>query len=190
LENLGLADNTIVVHTSDHGDMMGSHRMIAKQVMFQEAVQVPWLMRVPQLGRKQRQMRGPASHIHLVPTLLDLLGKPVNDQLPGRSLAPWFKGGPPAEDHAFIEWNMKTVGADGKPPDAEDGPQITSRAVVAPDGWKLSLNIGDKSQLFNLAKDPYEKKNLYKSGQHDDVVARLRDKIHVWQKSVNDTAAV
>ena len=193
LESLGLADNTVVVHTSDHGDMMGSHRTIAKQVMYQEAVQVPWLMRIPKLGRKQRLMRGPTSHIDLVPTLLDLLGKPAGERLPGRSLVPWFQGGPKSEDHAFIEWNVlpkATTQPDKKLDEKDDGPQIISRAVVTPDGWKLCLNIGDKSQLFNLNEDPYETRNLYSSGKHDDVIARLRDKIHAWQKTVRDTAAV
>ena len=45
--NPALADNTIVVYTSDHGDMMGSHRLIAKCVMFEEAVRVPLLVHLP-----------------------------------------------------------------------------------------------------------------------------------------------
>ena len=194
LDELGLAENTIVVHTSDHGEMMGSHRMLAKAVMYQESVQVPWLMRIPQLGRRQRMMRGPVSHIDLVPTLLDLLGKPADERLPGHSLVPWLKGGQPAGDHAFIEWNASPANQPqtkpSSPPEDEERPQITTRAVVAPDGWKLCLSIGDKNQLFNLEKDPYETINLYDSGRHGDVIARLREKIQAWQKSVNDTAAV
>jgi len=189
LEDLGLADNTIVVHTSDHGDMMGSHRTVAKQVMYQEAVQVPWLMRIPQFGRRQKLMRGPTSHIDLVPTLLDLLGKPAGERLPGRSLVPWFQGVKRTEDHAFIEWNVLPPAPDKKV-DEDEGPQITTRTVVAPDGWKLCLSIGDTSQLYNLAKDPYETTNLYTSGQHDDVIAALRGKIHAWQKTVNDVTAI
>jgi arylsulfatase A-like enzyme len=146
-------------------------------------------MRIPQLGRRQRLMRGPTSHIHLVPTLLDLLGKPAGERLPGRSLIPWFQGGQPAEDHAFIEWNVVPP-APGTKADEDEGPQITTRTIVAPDGWKLCLSIGDQSQLYNLAKDPYETTNLYASGQHDDVIAALRGKIHAWQKTVNDVAAV
>ncbi len=47
LETLGLANNTIVVYTSDHGDMMGSHNLLAKTVMYEESVRVPWLIRYP-----------------------------------------------------------------------------------------------------------------------------------------------
>ena len=47
LEDCGLRDNTMVVFTSDHGDMMGSHRIIAKCVQFEEAVRVPFLLRLP-----------------------------------------------------------------------------------------------------------------------------------------------
>ena len=62
--------------------------------------------------------------------------------------------------------------------------------VVSPDGRKLCLNIGDKSQLYNLATDPYEMNSLYESGRHDDVIAALRTKIQAWQATVKDTIAV
>ena len=55
--NAGLDDNTIVVYTSDHGDMMGSHRLIAKCVMFEEAVRVPLLVRLPGQKRARRIAR-------------------------------------------------------------------------------------------------------------------------------------
>ncbi|MHC4871633.1 MAG: sulfatase-like hydrolase/transferase [Planctomycetota bacterium] len=62
LQECGLADNTIVVFTSDHGDMMGSHRLIAKCVMFEEAVRVPMMIRLP--GQKKgARIRGPVSQI-------------------------------------------------------------------------------------------------------------------------------
>ena len=76
LETLGLADNTIVVYTSDHGDMMGSHNLLAKTVMYEESVRVPWLIRYPKKMRSQRIYKHPVSHIDMVPTLLDLMGKP------------------------------------------------------------------------------------------------------------------
>jgi arylsulfatase A-like enzyme len=175
LEELGLADNTIVVYTSDHGDMMGAHRLVEKGVMYEEAVRIPWLMRVPAMGRRQRVIEQPVSHIDLVPTLLELMGRAVNkENLPGQSLVPLVTGGKVAEDHVFIEWGIK--------------PRV--RTVVSPDGWKLCLSKEDKCQLFNLQDDPYEKTNLYDSGKHQAVIARLTEKILKWQNTTNDNAEV
>jgi choline-sulfatase len=175
LEELGLADNTIVVYTSDHGDMMGAHRMVAKGVMYEEAVRIPWLMRVPAMGRRQRVIERPVSQIDLVPTLLELMGRgSAAKNLPGQSLIPLVKGGEVAQDHVFIEWGTK--------------PRI--RTVVSPGGWKLCLSREDKCQLFNLRDDPYETTNLCDSGKHEAVIARLTEKIRIWQKKTNDKVEV
>jgi len=198
VEELGLADNTIVVYTSDHGDMMGSHNLLAKSVMYEEAVKIPWLMRVPQFGRKQRILRGRFSQIDLVPTLLDLMGKPNAAPLPGQSLAPLMQGRNVAEDHVFIEWNHAPGRSKKKDKaSAENSEQVSVdtsddsiRTVISPDGWKLCLNDKDKCQLFNLTKNPGETTNLFDSGSHRDVIAGLTKRIHAWQKRVGDTISI
>ncbi|HUW19543.1 MAG TPA: sulfatase-like hydrolase/transferase [Sedimentisphaerales bacterium] len=180
LEELGLADNTIVVYTSDHGDMMGAHRLVTKGVMYEEAARVPWLMRIPWMGRRQHVIEQPVSHIDLVPTLLELMSNKAGKAgrgLQGQSLVPLIKGRKPAEDHVFIEWNVGT----------EQELSAPVRTVVSPDGWKLSLFKGDNSQLFNLNEDPGETRNLFDSGRHKDVINRLTEKIRRWQKKTADT---
>ena len=70
--------------------MMGSHGLLAKCVMFEEAVRVPLLIRLP--GQKQgRRITGPVSHIDIVPTLLDLLHQPVSSHLQGASLCEFLE---------------------------------------------------------------------------------------------------
>jgi len=197
LGQLGLADNTIVVFTSDHGDMMGSHKLLAKSVMYEEAVKVPWLMRVPQSGRKQRILRGRFSHIDLVPTLLDLMGKPMPGAFPGQSLVPLMKGESVREDHVYVEWNhaprrvkKKNAKSKDEMPVSVDSSNDYVRTVITPDGWKLCLNDTDKCQLFNLRDDPGETTNLFYSGRHKDIIRTLTDRIHAWQKRVGDTISV
>src|SRR5574340_1175811 len=87
LEASGQAENTIVVYTSDHGEMMGAHCLMAKQVMYEEAMRVPLLVRAPFRQLKPHHVAHPVSHIDLAPTVLELLGK-QNPGLPGQSLAP------------------------------------------------------------------------------------------------------
>ncbi len=199
LEKLGLADNTIVVFTSDHGDMMGSHRLIAKTVMYDEATKVPWIMRIPQQGRKQQSVKNPASHIDLVPTLLELMGKPRPEKLQGTSLVSHLKGeskNPP--DDVFIEWNPNVRLGSPLPrsiPGVTDA-QIervrgaSIRTVVTPDGWKLNLCDHDKSQLFSLKNDPYETTNLFYDNRYQDIINRLTTKITDWQSRSNDPTEI
>lgn len=194
LDELGLAEKTIVVFTSDHGDMMGSHKLVTKTMMYEESVRVPWLMRVPSIGRRQRVITTPVSHIDLVPTLLDLMGMSIPDRLQGQSLAPLMRGEKVAEDHVFVEWNPGTgvhvVEGGSKlasKAEIERIRQARIRTVVSPDGWKLCLSDTDKSQLFNLREDPGETRNLFDSGRHEDVVARLTERIRRWQEKTGDT---
>lgn len=199
LETLGLADNTIVVFTSDHGDQMSAHSLWTKEVMYQESLRVPYLLRIPG-GRGGRVIAPPVSHIDLVPTLLDLMGKPVPADLSGQSLAPLVRDerAALAQPLVFAQW----APYDFEHGRAPNGPmwkwirrhhdewhrylQEHSRAVLAPDGWKLSLSDIDKCQLYNLRDDPHEEHNLYSRGGHADVIARLTGEIHRWQSRTAD----
>lgn len=205
LDDLGLADNTIVVYTSDHGDMMGSHHMVEKSVMYAEAVKVPWLMRIPQMQGRGSLFKNRLSHIDMVPTLLDLLGRGFDGRFSGQSLVPLIKGGRVVlgtpyggQDNVFIEWNPNSGALKVK----RGGTQLASkeelqrvknehtRAVLSPDGWKLCLSDADKCQLFDLNKDPGETVNLFDSGRHDKIISRLIRLIHKWQESVGDKVMV
>lgn len=177
LEASGGAENTIVVFTSDHGDMMGSHSLMAKQVMYEEAMRVPLLMRAPFRGLRPSRVRGPVSHIDLVPTLLDLLGRrQAAEGLPGKSLLPAAAAG--AHDgYAFLQWT-----SDAK--DSGAGPN--GRTAISPDGYKLVLYAGDRSLLFDRNKDPHEMRNVYGLPEYREVQARLRRSIEDWQKATGD----
>ncbi len=196
LDDLGLAENTIVVYTSDHGDMMGSHHMVEKSVMYEEAVRIPWLMRIPEL--RGRKIENPVSQIDMIPTLLDLLGADREWSFPGQSLAPLLKGRPTTRSDVHIEWNPNSGALKVK----KGGTKLASKAelrrvenehtrtVICPDGWKLCLSDADKCQLFNLHDDPGETTNLFDSGLHKEVIGRLTKKIHDWQIRVKDTTNV
>lgn len=195
LEQTGLAENTIVVHTSDHGDMMGAHRLFGKEVLFQEAVRVPWLVRRP--GQTASvNISQPVSHIAFAPTLLDLLGKPATNQCAASSLAPLMRGETRAPENIFMQWHPdKKRKVLARTRLARSGTirraiNESSRAVLSPDGWKLCLRDKDKNELYNLKQDPGERRNLYDSPECRDVVARLCGDIHRWQENIGDTLKV
>ena len=192
LEELGLAEDTIVVYTSDHGDMMGSHKLVEKGYMYEEAMRVPWLVRYPRMGGRQRLVEGNFSQIDLVPTVLDLMDVDVPDTLPGKSLVPVMKGNGKAAEPVFVEWNAPEAMPDGRNPagaqrDATKTAGPHSRTIIAPDGWKLTLNVGDSSQLFNLREDPGDSTNLFDRSESRPVIERLTADLRAWQSRVGDS---
>jgi len=190
LEQLGLSDNTIVVHTSDHGDSLGAHHLFAKEVMFEEATRVPFLIRLP--GQKRGKLiPQPVSHIDLIPTLLDLLGQPKHPQCAGKSLQPLIhdEAMPPAS--IFIEWapnRTKVKKGTSLAPrrTVKRAVDESTRTVVSSDGWKLCLRDKDLNELYNLRDDPLETRNLYADREYASVISRYTDEIHRWQESTQD----
>lgn len=174
LEASGQADNTVVVLTADHGEMMGAHTLLAKFVMYEESVRVPLLLRVPFMHSGGVHVSQPVSNVSVVPTLLEALGRPDSGELPGESLLALCRGEPPREDHVFIEWFGMSDGGDG-------------RTVITPDGWKLALYDRDNCMLFNRRRDPLEMSNLYYLETSRPTIAGLRKRLERWQRRVSDS---
>ena len=195
LESLGLSDNTIVVFTSDHGDMMGAHRMVAKGVMYEEAVRIPFLLRDPRITTSQRIINERISQIDIVPTLLDLMGREIPGYLQGKSLVPALEQDEfPAED-IFIEWNSHIDYRVREWADREVTADILAsqilkpsiRTIISADGWKMSVSNRGRSQLFDLNKDSLEINNLYDQEAYQETIKDLAGKIHRWQEATGDT---
>jgi arylsulfatase A-like enzyme len=190
LERFGIGDDTIVVHTSDHGDSLGAHHLFAKEVMFEEAARVPFLIRLP--GQKRgKRVSEPVSHIDLVPTLLDLLGQAKHPQCAGKSLLREIHEGALPPENIFIEWapNRTKVkkGTSLAPRRAvKRAIDESTRTVVSSDGWKLCLRDKDLNELYNLKADPLETSNLYADRAYASLISRFTDEIRRWQESVGD----
>lgn len=92
LQDIGEYENTIIVYTSDHGDLVGSHGCHAKSVWYEESIGVPLLIGWPGVIR-------PSSHdilfsnVHLMPTLLGLMGLPIPEGRDGQDFSPLLRGG-------------------------------------------------------------------------------------------------
>jgi arylsulfatase A-like enzyme len=215
LENEGLSDDTIVVYTSDHGDMMGDHGLFEKCVLYEEAVKVPLIMHVPWRGKEMKRVGGRISQIDLVPTLLELLGESVPDHLQGESRAGVFFGEGACgkamsleQNDVFIEWQ----GPNGRParyfdrghsdlkepldehatPPGDEWERVRGpwRSVVSAEGWKLNLSTTDLCELYDLNTDPGETRNLFTDRQQQSRIRDLMDRIRQWQTRTADTVAL
>jgi arylsulfatase A-like enzyme len=194
LERFNLTDNTIVVHTSDHGDSLGAHHLFGKETMFEEATRVPLLVRLPG-QRASKTIMPPVSHIDFVPTLLDLLGQPNNPQCAGKSLLRLITEEAAPPQNVFLEWapNRTKVKKGTKLARrrlVKRAVEESTRMIITPDGWKVCLRDKDLNELYNLNDDPWETRNLYSDRQYASVISLLADEIHRWQESANDRLKV
>lgn len=199
LEQTDLADNTIVVYTSDHGDMMGDHGLLRKGVMYEEALKVPLIVRVPWLSGQARKIEGRFGQIDLVPTLLDLLSEPIPGHLEGVNRVPVLRGETALdrrdEGDVFVEWNStgwksKRLFKDDIPPETWERVRGPWRTVIGQDGWKLNLSPTDRCELYDLNSDPYERNNLFDAPHQRDRVRDMTERLRRWQQRTGDQASL
>ena len=191
LERNGIAGNTAVVFTSDHGEMIGDHAMLEKRSFYEEASRVPLLIRAPWLGNEQRKIPGSIGQIDLVPTLLDLIGDDIPDHLQGKSQLEVIKGNSTLEDNdVFMQWN----GIHAEMEERHLGSSEINRMLTVPwrsvvsDRWKLNLCAGDQCELFDLRTDPHEIKNLFDDPAQRDRIRDMAARIYTWQVRTGDIA--
>lgn len=184
LKETGQFDNTVIVFTSDHGEMMGSHQLLNKTIMFKESVRVPMLVRLPGQTRQGR-VAGPVSQIDLVPTLLDLMGEPgALDDLQGRSLAELCReaveadGSVSAANHAspcIVQWTP-----------AHQPCKTDVRTIVTYEGERFSHYYDGSHEFYDLHEDPKETRNLAKDPSRQSRIDELREQIAQWQEATGD----
>lgn len=151
LEEMGELDNTLIIYTSDHGEMLGAHGMREKNVFYEESVHVPFVMRFPEKIKPNTVVKEPVSHLDLYPTILDFLG--VDEQeADGKSLRPLIEGESKksGESYTIAEWNYR---GDTEP-----------NYCVVTEKWKYIIcrtdRVGLIDCLYNLEEDPNEMNNL------------------------------
>jgi arylsulfatase A-like enzyme len=159
LQECQLAQNTILVVTSDHGDMLGSHAEVRKQRPWDESILVPLVVRWPQgLGRTGRRLAAPLGTPDLLPTLLGLCGIAIPATVEGDDRSAWLRGREPDADRAaliccvtpFGEWTRDRGGREYR--GLRTMRYTYVRSLEGP--WLLYDNRQDPYQQENLAGRP------------------------------------
>ena len=191
LDDAGIADNTIVVYSSEHGDQLGEHNIIQKAVFYEQSVKVPMLMRVPWITNSQTPISGRYSHIDTVPTLLELTGNDVPDHLQGTSRVPVLNGHESLDNNdVVIDWTGRTPTKSDKFKELQRVQDLDHRILISADGWKLNLGDGDRGELYDMNSDPTESVNLFDEPSHKDRIKDMESRIRSWQESTGDTATL
>ncbi len=168
LDEAGLADNTIVVYSSDHGDWLGDHGLILKGPMHYEGLlKVGLIMRGPDIPAGKKIME-PVSTLDLSPTFNDYAGATALQTQHGASLRPLLEEEGGVRDYAFNEWDLLPARV-GVPLDL---------ATVRTRTHKLTFEAGSEAgELYDLVNDPHEMDNLFNDPGITGVQKELMDMI-------------
>ena len=182
LNRQGVADNTVIIYTSDNGYICGSHGYASKVLPLEESSRAPLMIYDPRSQTAGQQLRCPAltGSIDFAPTLLELAGLPVPENMDGKSLLPLI-----ADPEKSIHEQLAFINVWGSTP-------TTSLTVLSKD-WKYTYwwyggeGMTPTEELFNIAKDPLELKNLADHPEHQPDLNNLRgmyDKeLAAWKKN-------
>ncbi|MDA0665008.1 MAG: sulfatase-like hydrolase/transferase [Proteobacteria bacterium] len=187
LESSGQADNTIVVFSSDHGEMAGDHGMCEKRNLYEEATRVPLLIHVPWLNNAaQTRIPGSISHVDILPTLLEFAGTESASAIHGRSRARVLRREVDLSDNdVFTEWTGlgdRNLGS----PAINRMVSMPWRGVISSDRFKLNLSTADQCELYDLNNDPHEMENLFNDSAQRDRIRDMAARIRMWQAETSD----
>ena len=162
LKQTGQYDHTLIVLTSDHGEMLGDHWLLGKMGYFDEAYHVPLIIRDPrEQAVRGRMVEMMTEAVDIAPTLLDLIGLDVPRVMHGRSLRPWIEGQTPADWRDFVMWeyDFRDV-RDGKIETALGLTLETANLAVLRDRTSKYVHFSGLPPLyFDLQDDPEERHN-------------------------------
>ncbi|MBT3274964.1 MAG: sulfatase-like hydrolase/transferase, partial [Spirochaetales bacterium] len=168
-----LAENTVVIYTSDHGEMGGNHGMWQKQCFYEQSVRVPLIMRMPEKLAEQNgiaagmRIRENVSLVDIAPTLLELSGcrEPsyVEDAFNGESLLKVARDGGYGRRAVFSEHHA--MGA------------VSGRFMVKKGNLKYNYYVGEGPELFDLAADPDEVHDLAKAGENEEAMKDMHSEL-------------
>jgi arylsulfatase A-like enzyme len=179
IEELGIAEDTIVVYTSDNGFFLGEHGLFDKRLMYEPSIRVPLLIRYPRLGISPHV---DAAHmvlnIDIAPTLLELAGIPVPGWMHGQSLVPLLEGrAVPWRDaflYEFFEYPAEHC--------------IRKHRGIRTARWKL-LHFWEQPEeweLFDLENDPEETTNLALRNEQAEIREEMKQRLAECRRAIGD----
>lgn len=172
LDELGFADDTLVVFTADHGLALGSHGLLGKQSLYEHSMRAPCIVAGPGVPRGASR-DGLCYLFDLTRTIATAAGAEVPADLDARDLSPLLRGEPGAAGRD----ELLLLYADAQ------------RAIVRPDHKLIRLPRIDRTLLFDLAADPHEQHDLGADPAHAQRLAALGDRLRELQQQGGDALA-
>ncbi|MGH9469012.1 MAG: choline-sulfatase [Terriglobia bacterium] len=162
MQRLGIDKNTVIIFTSDHGEMLGEHGQWSKRLMLEWSIRVPLIVSAPGLLPEGRRVAAPVSLIDLFPTLAELAGAKVETAVDGRSLLGLLKGEESGGERAVVAEYL----GEGT---------IEPVRMIRRENYKYITVNGYPPQLFDLSADPHETVNAAGRAEYAQAERRLRE---------------
>lgn len=181
LDESGLAENTLVVYTSDQGFNLGEHGFYNKQWMYEPALHQPLIVRLPGRIKAGTVHESMVNHVDMAPTLLDYAELPVPDDMQGYSLKPILEGS--AEKVRDASYYHFYSHGDNNLPEMIGIRTATHKLIHYP-----AMKDPYRWEMFDLVSDPDEMKNLYSSVEHEGVRQSLTQELKDLADVLEDSA--
>jgi arylsulfatase A-like enzyme len=178
LDELGAAEQTLVVYLTDHGDIMGSHRLFDKgPFMYEEMVRIPLIMRWPGRIPTGQVIQPFVSLLDVLPTLLEAADIPLPPKLDGRSLWPLLRGETVSDwpESVFSQFHGH-------------GPArgLYDVRMLRTERYKFVYYPHDSDELYDEQEDPWELTNLAEALAWQDLREQLQEEMLVWMQRADD----
>ncbi len=171
LESKKLLDNTIIVYAGDNGYIWGEHRLYAKHYPYEESIRIPYMVRapgrfIPQPGRRARPM---ILNIDLAPSLLDMAGIPIPEEMQGQSFVPIMQS---LETRGRDAWVYELFR------DFPFGGRVAPHKALRTQQYKfIDWETCRSPELYDLATDPRELINIFDSAEGQVIAPRLQQEL-------------
>jgi len=165
VEQLGIADNTVIIYTSDNGYFWGEHHLVDKRWFYEESIRIPFIIRYPNMistpGTRVDQM---ILNIDVAPTILNLAGIPVPESMEGKSFVPILRNN-------SIPWRKVWLYEYFK-----DFPyQVPEMNAIRTDQYKyIEYKDRPSAFLYDIANDPREQKNIIGTEKGQQLIPGLK----------------
>jgi arylsulfatase A-like enzyme len=198
LDESGLAEDTLILYTSDNGFYLGEHGWYDKRFMYEPSLRVPLLVRYPRLKPAGAVIDAFVQNIDFAPTILDFAGVPVPESMQGQSLRPLLEGERPENwrrsiYYAYFEnsWQLRNA----QPEQMRDPTfryftphRVGPHRGVRTERFKLIefYSEGDYWELFDLEKDPLELNNIYGQAGYGEIIKDLKRELRRLRQKYRD----
>ncbi len=178
LDAQGLAENTVVIYTSDQGFFLGDHGLYDKRFMYEESLKMPFLLRWPKGVRAGTRQDAMAINCDFAPTFLALAGAEIPAEMQGVSLVPLFGGAIPQDWRKSFYYRYYH----------DPGDHNTARHYgVRTETHKLiCFDKKEQWECYDLVKDPEELKNIYSDPEAQPTVSALKAELSRLKKQLGD----
>jgi arylsulfatase A-like enzyme len=184
LKQLGIRDNTLIVFTSDHGEYMGDHYMVEKELFYEQAIHVPLMVSLPGRIKPGTVTESFVETVDLLPTCMEAAGLPIPQAVDGRSLFPLLDGTAASwRQEVFAEWDFQYYHARRQ---LGLNPDQCKAVMVRNKRWKYVHYSDQPCELYDLENDSDEFNNLADDPQNRSLVHELQLKILDWRLRTED----